>query len=101
MPYAPERLANDRLFVIDLPGIAELLPMTTSSTFIIRTVRFLPLRRRLKDFNDACGRIILFLLDDLDVNNIVGRSSRYKHDALIRARETSAAVYNFFDFETH
>src|SRR4029077_13403601 len=87
MADAPKGFAKDGFLVIDLPVIADVLPMTASGTLIVRAVGFLAIGRMFEDLNDPCCRVVLLLSDDLDLDHVARRASRHEDYPLIRARK--------------
>src|SRR5262249_42983685 len=86
---------------IHLPLVLEVLPMTATGGFVIRTAGLLTVRGRLEDAAYPRSRVIFLLFDDFRFDQIARRSPWHEYDALLRPRESGSAVNQFFYFETH
>src|SRR5215813_26312 len=96
-----QALPEDCFLVIHLPLVQEVLPMTATGGFVIRTVGLLAVGGRLEDAAYLRRRVIFLLFDDFRFDEIARRSPWHEYDAVLGPRESGSAVNQFFYFETH
>src|SRR5262245_31388954 len=98
---SPQTLSNDRFFVIDLLRVPDVLPMTTSLRFVIRSIRLLAIGRRFENLRQFCNRVIFLPFDNFRVDYVSRRRPGNKHHTLPGPCQTISAINQFFDGQLH
>ena len=97
MTKARQAFSDDRFFIVDLPFVADVLPVAATRG----TQRVLSIGRRLEQLGHARYGVIFLFFDDARFDHVARSGPGDKNHAFLAARETRSAVHEFFDFETH